>query len=171
MTPLRCCAPPEHDLWPRPRSQCDSNPATRGIHFDPERESEPEFRAQEPYSGARVRHAVRKCAGAVDTAAGFPDADIRMIRLGSRAESKCEACNGTRFPPVKQPSQPGRRIILRPPGRAAPSFHLTGFHHVLGSIFEERWFTRWLVALLLPLSPRPEAFRRRSRLPEVRLCT
>jgi DnaJ-class molecular chaperone len=26
------------------------------------------------------------------------------------AERKCPACNGTGFPPVKQPAQPGRKI-------------------------------------------------------------
>jgi len=41
----RCCAPPGHDLWPRPGSQCDSNPAKRGIHSGPEPGSGPEFRA------------------------------------------------------------------------------------------------------------------------------
>jgi hypothetical protein len=37
----RCCAPPGHDLWPRPGWQCDSNPATRGIHSGLEPGSRP----------------------------------------------------------------------------------------------------------------------------------
>jgi len=36
------------------------------------------------------------------------------MRKGEISELKCEACNGTGFPPVKQPSKPGRRIYPTP---------------------------------------------------------
>ncbi len=36
------------------------------------------------------------------------------MRKDATDEMKCEACNGTGFPRIKQPSQPGRRIYPAP---------------------------------------------------------
>jgi DnaJ-class molecular chaperone len=36
------------------------------------------------------------------------------MRKDAVSEAKCEACNGTGFPSVRQPSQPGRRIYPVP---------------------------------------------------------
>ena len=37
-----------------------------------------------------------------------------MMRATLPREMKCDACDGTGFPKVKQPSEPGRRIYPAP---------------------------------------------------------
>ena len=37
-----------------------------------------------------------------------------MIGTAPPPERKCKACNGTGYPPVKQPAQPGRQIYPAP---------------------------------------------------------
>jgi DnaJ-class molecular chaperone len=37
-----------------------------------------------------------------------------IMKKAATAEVKCEACNGTGFPPVIQPARPGRRIYPPP---------------------------------------------------------
>jgi DnaJ-class molecular chaperone len=36
------------------------------------------------------------------------------MRTAVPRETKCEACNGTGFPKVKQPTEPGRKIFPAP---------------------------------------------------------
>lgn len=47
-------------------------------------------------------------------------------------ERKCPTCNGTGFPPVKQPAEPGRKIYL-------PRCERCGGKGWVGSRTEPRW--------------------------------
>lgn len=47
-------------------------------------------------------------------ASGFSNPGRLMVKHLISDEEKCEACNGTGFPVVKQPGEPGRKIYPEP---------------------------------------------------------
>jgi hypothetical protein len=54
-----------------------------------------------------ARHGIAYLARGAD---GWSMQRLSKFRGKPEPELKCPACNGTGFPPVKQPQQPGRKI-------------------------------------------------------------